>query len=201
MANPCALFLAMEQRVQALTAKFLAAEIAAETADPLTFVPDLDKLAAFRLLVHAEIEDFLELKAKENLIALRLQIAAPGCNLWRVADLFTIAAILGRQLTTTYPFDRARLRADMDACINAALDEVSDNNGIKSESLFLLVALAGKAFDQFPTVSVSLTSYGKTRGDVAHKSVTRVSTILAPSAEGKEAQELIDGIKVFFYGP
>jgi hypothetical protein len=201
MVTPCPLFVAMEQRVQALTTKFLAAEIAAELADPLAFVPDLDKLAAFRLLVHAEIEDFLELKAKENLALLQSQIAAAGCNLWGVANAFTIATILGRQLTASRPFDRAKLRADMESCINAALDDIAANNGIKSESFFLLAAFAGKPIDQFPTVSVSLTSYGKTRGDVAHKSVARVSTILAPTAEAKEAQDLIDALKVFYYGP
>ncbi|WBY04092.1 hypothetical protein PE066_07105 [Ramlibacter tataouinensis] len=191
----------MEQRVQALDAKFLAAQIAAETAAPLTFVPDLDQLAAFRLLVHAEIEDFLELKAKESLNAARAKIATPGCNLWELQEIFVVAVILGRSLTIGSPFDRAKLLANMDACIGAALDEVSKNNGIKSESFFMLAGFAGKAIDQFPSLSVSLTSYGKTRGDVAHKSVARVSTILAPSAESAEVKSVLEGLKAFFYGP
>jgi hypothetical protein len=201
MAGPCPLFVALEQRVQALTTKFLASDLAAEAADPLAFVPDLDRLAAFRLLVHAEIEDFLELKAKENLNAVNASITASGCNLWATTDVFVISTILGRSLTVSRPFDRAKFLSDIQACVRAALDEVANNNGIKSESFFLLAALAGKPMDEIPTVAVSLTSYGKTRGDVAHKSVTRVSTILAPSAEAKEAQDLIEALKIFFYGP
>ncbi len=200
MPNPCPLFVSLEQRVQALTTKFLQSEIAAETADPLTFTPDLDRLAAFRLLVHAEVEDFLELKARENLAVIQTAIAAPDCNLWQVGDALIVSAVLGRSLLASRPFDRAKLLADIKTSIKAALDEISANNGIKADAFFLLTALAGKPIDQFPTLAVTLTSYGKTRGDVAHKSVTRVATFLAPSAELKEAEDIVEALRVFFYG-
>ena len=62
MAKTCQHFKLLQDRIANLTQKFVADQVAAEKSDPLTFAPDLDFLAAYRLLVHAELEDFLEAK-------------------------------------------------------------------------------------------------------------------------------------------
>ena len=46
------------------------AQVAAQRADPLGYVADADALAAFRLLAHAEFEEYLERKATDGLAAL-----------------------------------------------------------------------------------------------------------------------------------
>jgi hypothetical protein len=49
----------LQTRLNDLCIKFLDVEISSELENPATFAPDLDKLAAFRLLIHAEVETFL----------------------------------------------------------------------------------------------------------------------------------------------
>ena len=78
MPKHCPHFKLLSERVAALFGKFASDQVADETANPLTFQPDLDRLAAFKLLVHAEIEDFLEAKAKENLVALAASVSGPA---------------------------------------------------------------------------------------------------------------------------
>ena len=67
---PCPLFVDLSSRIEALRDKFVRDQLTAESADPAGFTPDPDRLAAFRLLTHAEFEDFLEAKAREGLDAL-----------------------------------------------------------------------------------------------------------------------------------
>jgi len=70
MSKSCSHFKLLSNRLNELSLKFIEDQAAAEIADMAAFQPDLDRLAAFRLLIHAEIEDFLEAKATECCFAL-----------------------------------------------------------------------------------------------------------------------------------
>ena len=191
----CPLFLSLEARINELKEKFIRDQVEAEAADP-SFLSDLDKLAAFRLLVHAEIEDFLESKAREGLDA--LESAFNGGNQAVRANLYLM--VIGSMLGKSAKFDENQWINYASEVLTAARSAVQENNGIKQNSFQQLAVFSGKMPDETDVaLSSALTSYGKSRGDVAHKSIKRIRTIRAPSAESKDADDLLVGLRNYFY--
>lgn len=202
MGTPCLRFVHLEARVATLINKFVADQIVDEQANPTSFNPDTDRLAAFRMLVHAELEDFLEQKAQEGLQTIALASARPDFHLTTRPDLLVLAWVLGKPLNINYPFDKPAFLLQVKELIKHAQDIISENNGIKEGSFFKLSLFSGKRVDEVePTLASDLNSYGKDRGDVAHKSAARVRTINAPSTESRRATELVEAVRLFFYGP
>jgi hypothetical protein len=192
---PCPLFLAMEARVAAIREKFVRDQLVAEAADP-TSTGDVDRLAAFRLLAHAEIEDYREGKARQALDKLDADYAAGATSVRGNLSVLVIGALLGK----TARFETTLWTAFFKDVVATAREVISNNNGIKEASFTSLAVFCGKMPDEIDvSLAAALTSFGKQRGDVAHKSVMRVRTILAPSAEVKQAEDLLEGLKRFFY--
>lgn len=200
MPTQCTHFAHLKTRLIDLKVKFLDDQIQAETAAPTTFSPDLDKIAAFRLLMHAEIEDFLEQKAKENLTKINSQLVQPGTGLSRsFPELFYISTIVKLPLSLEHAFDVANLKSHVSSMLGAARCIVKKNNGIKEAAFNMLSVFAGKTADEIDTtLSASLNSYGKDRGDVAHQSAGRSSTINAPSTEFASAKHLVEELGSYF---
>lgn len=198
MPTHCAHFKLLSERVTALSEKFVADQIADEKANPLTFQPDLDRLAAFRLLVHAEIEDFLEAKAKDNIATLAASVNATH---WvrNFPELLSLAMVLKKVLPAGQDFDSQKFALFAQDLVGGARSAISENNGIKSQSFLLLSICAGKTVDEVDTVlSGSLNSYGKDRGDLAHKSVMHSAKLKAPSIEVGTATSLVEQIGAYF---
>jgi len=200
MATKCTHFAHLEARLVDLRLKFLEAQINDELADPATFSPDLDSIAAFRLLMHAEIEDFLERKAKENLDRIDSAFVKTAAESSRAfPELLYIATVANRPLEAKRAFDIVDLKSDVSDMIGAARNLIKSNHGIKEASFSSLSVFAGKTADEIDsTLSASLNSYGKIRGDVAHQSTRYSSTINAPSAEFTSAKDLVDGLAHYF---
>lgn len=194
VASTCPLYSGLETRIGELKQKFLFDQIQAEASDP-SFIADLDRLAAFRLLVHAEIEEYLESKAKEGLEKLERSFNG-GCQAIREnLCIIVIGAVLGK----IAKFDTTQWGGFAKEVISAARAAISDNNGIKEGAFFQLAVFCGKMPDEIDaTLSSALNAYGKSRGDVAHKSVSRVRTIRAPSAESKDADDILINLRAFF---
>ena len=104
MAPICVRFAHLEKRLKELSAKFVDDQIAEENADPLTFTPDTDRLAAFRLLAHAEFEDFLEQKAQEGLSEIAQASIAPDFHTLSRPQLLVIALLLEKPISIISPF-------------------------------------------------------------------------------------------------
>lgn len=186
----------LENRVDALSARFLDQQIQQE-ADT-TFTPDIDAIAAFKLLVHAEIEDWIERYATDQIIDLEKRVKQ-AAQLRSSARLITLAALFEITLPLSLPFDEAKLRAQFTATLNCARMFIKDNNGIKSGSFCKIAAICGACIDEIDTALVqALNSYGTARGMVAHKSAQRATSLLAPSAEKNEAINLVRLLKSFF---
>ncbi|MGY4832239.1 hypothetical protein [Burkholderia pyrrocinia] len=195
MATACTLFPALEDRISKLKQKFIEDQLEKEKADPLTFEADLDKLAAFRLLAHAEFEEYLENKAKEGIEAIRAAFRGGAKSIKANLFVLVIAAALGKTLR----FDPTYWGEDVEQTIKDALDWIADNNGIKETSFTKLSIFNGKMPDEVDNgLASSLNSYGKNRGDVAHRSVTRVRTLSAPSAEWKAVADLLTDLERYF---
>lgn len=199
MPRPCPHYRLLAERLTALAQKFIDDQVQAEIADPTTFQPDIDRLAAFRLLIHAEIEDFLEAKAKDNLqaIAQRMTTGLPWMR--QSPELLPIAIALKRAAPQEDTLDVQRHANFVHDLLGAARGAITDNNGIKTPSFALLSLCAGKTLDEVDGVlSAGLNSFGKNRGDVAHKSVTRCASLQAPSAELQTARTLVAQLATYF---
>lgn len=197
MPNQCQHFKLLKERLESLKAKFLDVQLAAEANDPLNFQADIDQLAAFRLLFHAEIEGFLEGKAKENVDRISSSLVSPK---WirNYPELLSLAFALKKQ-TPSDELDTTKFNQFVQTLISGANTSIKENNGIKSPSFTLLSICAGKTIDEVDSVlSGSLNSYGKDRGDVAHKSVTQSRTINAPTAELATATSIVTQIAAYF---
>lgn len=185
-------------RFRELCLKFLDPEIRSESADPVGYSPDLDKLAAFRLLFHAEVETFLEEKAKQVLLVLETKIST---GRWHRSSPHIMSLYL---LVRNYLVDRdeisdAEVKSHFLNVIVSARSRVKENNGIKAQSFSFLSVAAGKALDEVDaTLSAMLNSYGKDRGEVAHGSAARSRSLNAPSAEKASADAIVNQIGSYF---
>lgn len=178
-----------------LRAKFVNHHITAEISDPLAYVADTEDLAAFRLLVHAELEEYLESKARDGLDAMEAAFNGGLTSVRDNAGLLVIARMLELELR----FDAAHWTTDIRATLRAARDWIAENNGIKESSFTMLSAFSGKMPDEVDAaLSASLSSYGTARGDVAHRSVARVRTIYSARDEAKAADDLVTGLDAYF---
>lgn len=199
MPVPCPHFRLLLQRVDELSLKFVDDQVQVELADPATFQPDLDRLAAYRLLVHAEIEDFLESRAKDNITAIEARMMAGPTWMRQSPELLALAIGLKRALPQDDVLDLTKYSNFVGELLASARRAISDNNGVKSQSFALLSLCAGKTLDEIDGIlSASLNSYGKNRGDVAHKSVTHSTSLQAPSAEVGTARTLVSQIASYF---
>jgi len=181
-------------RVNEIKKKILNRQLLAEARDSIAFTPEPRHLAAFRLLVHAEIEDYLESKAKDGVDRLEAAFLAGKDSVRDNFQIFLVAHAVGVDLR----YD-ARWVENVKAVIKAARKWVDDNNGIKERSFITLSILSGKMPDEIDApLSASLSSYGTGRGDVAHRSTTRVTTLQTPSLELSTAQQLVEDLRIFF---
>jgi hypothetical protein len=186
---------ALRARIEVLRAKFVDAQLATERADPLNFEPDIDNLAAFRLLAHAEFEDYLETKAREGIASIETAFRNGQNTVRQNLTVLVIALSLAKQLR----FELPNWPTDVADLLRAAREWISKNNGIKDASFTTLSVFSGKMPDEVDgALSASLSAYGSNRGDVAHKSATRVATIQAPSVEVQAVDDLISGLDSYF---
>lgn len=186
---------ALRGRIGVLRAKFVDAQLATERADPLAFVPDIDNLVAFRLLAHAEFEDYLETKARDGLASMEAAFRSGQNTVRQNLNALVIAMSLAKPLR----FEPPNWPTDVAELLRAAREWIGKNNGIKDASFTMLSVFCGKMPDEVDgALSASLSTYGTSRGDVAHKSATRVTTIQAPSAEAQAVEDLITALDGYF---
>ena len=199
MPTSCQHFAHLDRRVSDLTKKFVDDQILSETKDPISFSPDLDRLAAYRLLVHAEIEQFLEAKAREYLSVVEGWIRSGSTWMRQCPGLVALAVALNKPLPNSEHLETDKLGTFAIEVISSAKNKVAENNSIKSPAFLFLSLCAGKTIDEIGSgLSLTLNSYGKNRGDVAHKSVEHTTSIQAPSAERSTAVTIVSELALYF---
>lgn len=182
-----------------MSRKFISDQVAAELKNPTTFTPDLDQLAAYRLLIHAELEDFLEAKAKERISEIEKSIISKVEWVRQYPGLIALAITLEKAFPKIDLQDRDQFMSYTKSILDAARKRIKENNGIKANSFLFLSLCAGKANDEVDSfLSGSLNSYGKDRGDVAHQSVTHSKSLQAPSAELNSVNSLVQQISAYY---
>ncbi|MEW5756890.1 MAG: HEPN domain-containing protein [Pseudomonadota bacterium] len=156
---------------------------------------------SFRILVHAEIESFIEDRAHE--------LFDEACNAWtthRVPSrvLSGLLAFSGH----TMPTPPSKLGSsgkkdhdDIDGILSRAKKRWKDeihkkNHGVKEPNvLALLLPLGIDGGDLDTTLLADLTSFGGSRGAVAHKSSVGVTTYADPKSENDQANQLVAALE------
>lgn len=201
----CPHFATLKNRINLLEEKFLKEQLQEEFSNQADFEADIEKLAAFRLLVHAEIEGYMENKAKDGLSLFRSKISSGNLDLKTIASIYAISiaiAIAGNDkvsLPISWNYNSDDFKEKVEDVLKQCDRLIVNNNGIKGSSYFMLSLMAGKLPEDIDQgLGATLTSYGRSRGDVAHKSVVHVRTFSAPSAELSVAKQLLAGLEAYF---
>lgn len=156
------------------------------------------RAVSFRLLMHAEIESFLEDRASE--------LASVAWMAWKSARLTTdpIVALLA---FAGLESSKAPSKLGGDPLNQKAYDDMAvvleransvwrydhkNNHGVKEPnvlSLFLPLGISSTSLD--PVLLADLSSYGALRGEVAHQSSAFVTNYADPQVEYKKARALV----------
>lgn len=142
---------------------------------------DYDKVRAFRLLAHSEIESYLEAIARNT--------AVESVKAYKKKNLASIPiiGIINR-------YGNKKNLNKVDDCIRKYISTVKNNSGIKEQNVIILFTPLGfLADDLFLSV---LNSYGTARGEVAHTSA-QVQRPPDPGDEKKTIKEILGGLRAF----
>lgn len=191
-------FTSLITRVAALEAKFIGQLLNDEQTNPLTFTTDSELSAAYLLLVHAEIEDYLEKKARNVCNQYRFELKSG--KLPPIIWTYSLGNYFQINIPQEIPYDHDAMIKVNERILRCCDDFLSDNNGIKSKTLLTVSLILGLDLDKIDvTLCARLNAIGEARGDVAHKSISKVTTIRNPSSEKLDVDNTISLLKSFFY--
>jgi hypothetical protein len=194
---PSARFGFLTRRVAYLRTLFLPA-VFSPTGDYAR--DDFDRVRGYRLLVHAEIESYIEDRTRmivsatlnswlrhhrpsrvlTNLLAFHLVQQAISKN--QLKDVFTT--------NTPHTDDAAKSAAQ------AYFKLLSDNHGIREEHILrILLPLGIRTPDIDPAWLSTIDTFGRSRGETAHTSM-KVQTSPDPATEFKTVTDIMSGLHV-----
>lgn len=162
-----------------------------ESIDP-PIPENQDKLKSFKILVHAEIEYYVENMVKEVLSFIEKQWLEKKkihpSLLYLI--LFSSSKFEGEKELTDLTTEKR-----VNKIIASFRGHISGNNGIKEKDLMKLLVPLGINFQELDSTWLStIDSYGKSRGEIAHQSYS-VHTQLDRDTEEKNVDHVIEGIK------
>jgi hypothetical protein len=156
---------------------------------------------SFRIIVHAEIESYLEDRAFELLDA-----AWKHWKASRVPSEVVIGILAFSEVKTSLPPDSLGLGASkqsyddlsvpLDKAQNVWRTNHKDNHGIKEANVLKLLLPLGIQHTKLDSMLLAdLSSYGTARGEVAHKSNYAIAKFADPKAEYDTAIKLVKDLK------
>ena len=186
----------LKRRVDELRVQFVDFDVPIDR-DPTR--QELSNIAAFKLLAHAEIQTYVEDRISECL--------GQSFQMWQ-QDRKVSRCLLGLVLRWAGPIaERDHFSTShngpsvdelMNRCLSSARDEISSNNSIKREAFSRLASSAGFLAQELDgTLLAELESFGKTRGELAHKAVGKVRVLNAPSVEAQAAKNIVELLEQF----
>ncbi len=163
------------------------------------------KILSFRLMAHAEIEDFVESRVKN--IAISASDAFTNGIVSKA--LLSIASFTessvgapAPSLAPSQPSQAQSWRTKLHLTertrtyVTAFVRAINNNHGIREENLLALllpVGVPAQSIDQ--TWLADCDSFGSDRGDAAHRSATRVSTTPNPVDERDKVYRIVEGLR------
>jgi hypothetical protein len=163
------------------------------------FMRQHDLARGFRLLAHAEIEAYLEDRAREVSLAAVQKFQAN--NKPHVVILSLLAwKIIQSEPNEKYLRDHFAGHHDhIENVLNAANNRyqglIRQNHGIREDNvLSLLLPIGFTAAQIDPAWLSTMNSFGRTRGETAHTSFTPTQ-LVDPGTEKNTVAELVDGLE------
>jgi len=179
-----------------------------EEFDPAGNYPDVavTKAIAYRVLAHAEIESYLEERAKEVVLK-AIKSWKTNQNSGRV--LLSLLAFSGMSMesppSSILPIQDSQKKTwsekiDLDEKINKAVNafyyNISKNHGIKEENLCQILLPIGFSPEKFdPTWLNDMSSFGEMRGEAAHSTSLNIRIAINPKDELTTVNNLLLGLK------
>jgi hypothetical protein len=177
-------FLALRTRIESLKTRFLQFE----NAYSFDF-ENQDKLMSFRLLVHAEIEYFIEEYARVIVNTFLNNWTTRGNILPGLRYLFVYSPTKFESPNFVNINDRIR------SCCQAFIARIDNNHGIKQKNIIALFVPLGVTQAYLDNGWLAtMDSFGTRRGSYAHKSVS-VQTQIDKHTELNDLKIVLDGIK------
>lgn len=180
---------------------------------PSTFSPtgdysdrQMDRARGFRLLVHAEFESYLEDISRDTVTeAIRrwkgegissrplISFLASYHSSWSVSDTISNEEIM--QIAKSRKNIRESVEKIIDLAQTQFIQRIQNNHGIIEDNFYGLIVPTGVDISKLDqTWIASLSSFGASRGKVAHQSKMVVGAI-NPEDELKTVNDLIKGIE------
>lgn len=165
----------------------------------------LDRARGYRVLVHAEIESYLEDIVKEvvtNCIHKWKQNKKPSSTLIAFLASYHSSWNVNDDISNQEIIQIAKSRKREDSIFNILvaaqkqfINLIEKNHGIKENNLKSLILPTGVDINQLDqTWLANLDSFGKLRGEIAHKT-KRTTTQVNPKDEFDRVKSLLKGLK------
>lgn len=158
------------------------------------------KAAAFRLLAHAEFESYLEDVAVQHLQAKLRDWESFGKSSHTLASLMAYDEVAGKEPTSILSPPQ-KPSPDYGKRLNDAATRFNTrvrvyNHGVRESNILGILLPLGIDQSRIDLIWLAaLDSWAKDRGEVAHKSPTKISKNIDPAREYKQVQSLAEGFK------
>lgn len=165
------------------------------------------KAIAYRVLAHAEIESYLEERAKE--------VALKAAKSWKANQnsgrvLLSLLAFSGIPMESPPPSilpiqdspkknwpEKIYLDEKINKAVKVFYHNISKNHGIKEENLCQILLPIGFSPDKFyPTWLNDMSSFGEMRGQAAHGTSLNIRIAINPKDELNTVNNLLLGLKI-----
>jgi RiboL-PSP-HEPN len=188
-------FQILSRRVQQLRRRFI----------PKAFSPtgsyserQRDHARAYRLLVHAEIEAYLEDRAREIALRAVQSFKANGRAKSIILNLVSFHSkhrpINAMKLKEIYSGKVNHVAEAIDSAMLSYTHTITNNHGIKQEDVLrLLLPLGFRLADLDSGLLATLDSFGANRGKVAHTSI-KAQQLIDPKTETDTVDQMINGL-------
>ena len=148
-----------------------------------------DKLRAFKLFVHAEIEYYLE-----NVVSAIVNTAKKLWDKEKIINSILFHIILYSSFNFSGNEDMLEPEKRVASILKAFEDQISNNNGIKKKDILKLIIPIGIKFDDLDeTWLTTIDSYGNKRGKIAHNTFS-VQRPLDRRNELEETRNILKGL-------
>jgi hypothetical protein len=156
-----------------------------------------DKIKAYRLLIHAEIEYYIE-----SIVENKIDISLDSWNKHQKVNRILIAlmAFNNREFPNVPGnFDELTSRNDLNFRLHTIVNDfrniIKSNNGIKEKDLTNLLIRIGIEADEIDnTLIISMNSFGAMRGDLAHNT-SKAINLINPQDELNIIERIITDLK------
>jgi len=157
---------------------------------------ELDRTRAFRVLVHAEIESYVEERAWA-IVLINVQQWKGDRRPRTVIQSLLSCVIEQRAVEKVYNGNSGqvdRIECAVEAAKTAYHSIVERNHGVKGDNILKLVDPLGVVVADQTWLS-NMDAFGSDRGNTAHRSALSTTQLIDPRSEWSKIKEIVKGLR------